>query len=250
MKLSGGFLFLLLVTGALARWLGPRPVYEPLVAEMIPSSRARELGLDQLLEKKDPHHAAELAAANGISLESLPALKGGEELFDADNDGDLDLFSIPRDPTEGPSLPFFYLNDGRGRFREVARLLGAAFTIPRSVRASLSGDFDRDGRVDIALFLSDGSWLVFWNRLEERPCIQLRIQPAPEESFSREEPVRVELEAGPKRQVQLVMPGAVAHFGLGEAQRVDKVTVIWPSGHRDELSGLDAGREHEITEKR
>jgi hypothetical protein len=249
-KLSGGFLFLLLVTGALALWLGPRPVYEPWVAEVVSSSQAREMGLDQLLEKKGPHHAADLALANGIPLESLPALKGGEELFDADNDGDLDLFAIAHDREENPSPPSFYLNDGSGRFREVGKHLGAAFTTPRSATASLSGDFDRDGRVDLALFLSDGSWLVFWNRLEERPCLRLRIQPAPEESFSREEPVRVELEAGHRRQVQLVMPGAVAHFGLGEAQRVEKVKVIWPSGHVDELSGLGAGREHEITEKR
>ena len=87
---------------------------------------------------------------------------------------------------------------------------------------SLSGDFDRDGRVDIALLLSNGSWLVLWNRLEERRFLHLRLKSVREASTSEEKPIRVELEAAGKRQVQLLSSDGVAHFGLGSCDRAER----------------------------
>lgn len=42
----------------------------------------------------------------------------------------------------------------------------------------------------------------------------------------------------------------VLHFGLGDAKRVDHLTVDWPSGIRQEFTGLEAGRKYTITEPR
>ena len=36
--------------------------------------------------------------------------------------------------------------------------------------------------------------------------------------------------------------------GLGEASKVDRVEIRWPSGARSTLSGLEIGREHEVVE--
>jgi hypothetical protein len=63
---------------------------------------------------------------------------------DFDRDGDLDLFVVNAD---GPD--FLYRNEGNGRFREVAAILGIADNAPGG--AAAWEDFDRDGDLDIAI---------------------------------------------------------------------------------------------------
>jgi hypothetical protein len=58
-----------------------------------------------------------------------------------------------------------------------------------------------------------------------------------------------------KRQVRadpvyLSSPSRWVHFGLGPARRVDHVVIEWPSGVRNELFDLRAGRRREIVEPR
>jgi len=38
------------------------------------------------------------------------------------------------------------------------------------------------------------------------------------------------------------------HFGLGSAERIDKLEIIWPSGLRDERTNLAVNRIHTLTE--
>ena len=38
------------------------------------------------------------------------------------------------------------------------------------------------------------------------------------------------------------------HFGLGDRQRAEKVRIVWPSGHAQELPPLEAGFLYEVTE--
>ena len=59
---------------------------------------------------------------------------------------------------------------------------------------------------------------------------------------------RVEIEAGGRTQVAEVQSGGSflshndmrIHFGLGEANVIDRIRIRWPSGEVDELTGLAA----------
>jgi hypothetical protein len=69
-------------------------------------------------------------------------------LFDADGDGDLDLYRA-RGGYEGTGIAYldrFYLNDGAGNFRAVLDALPANFSSKSCVRAA---DYDNDGDLDL-----------------------------------------------------------------------------------------------------
>jgi len=61
---------------------------------------------------------------------------------------------------------------------------------------------------------------------------------------------RLEIEAGGVRQIDEARSGGSylsqsdlrLHFGLGGAERLDRVTVHWPSGLTDRLTGIPADR--------
>jgi hypothetical protein len=67
---------------------------------------------------------------------------------------------------------------------------------------------------------------------------------------------RVEIEAGGMRQVDEVRSGGSylsqgdlrLHLGLGDATRVERVTVRWPSGTVDRMTGIPANRHVVIQE--
>ena len=65
---------------------------------------------------------------------------------DYDNDGDQDLYVVRHGPNS------LYENDGRGHFRDIARLVGVAD--PGRGSSAAFADFDRDGRLD--LYVANG----------------------------------------------------------------------------------------------
>ncbi len=74
-------------------------------------------------------------------------------LFDADGDGDPDLYiasgGYENAPNTAAYQDHFYVNDGRGKFREIADALPQVYTSKLNVKAA---DFDQDG--DLDLFVS------------------------------------------------------------------------------------------------
>lgn len=272
----------LLVLAALAAVLtlrfGPRPVRELWYAEELTAPRSIEL-FPEGLPPPAPGEGTEaflraLAAADGIAADALPPCEGeGGILLDADCDGDLDAVFPPAadggEPAEaaasGP-IRVWWNDENRG-FREVGGLLGPAVTAPRRLDRAAPApiravDPDRDGRVDLLLALEDGRRLLLWNRLAPRNHLRVRLVPVgggPPEAVARVEvwpEVRPEVRPEGRRQVRLVPLGgeggegaaAEAHFGLGDADRVEAVEVLWPSGRRSSVSDVPAPGEIEIAE--
>jgi len=196
--------------------------------------------------------------AAGLGETALPYLGWGTSLADLNNDGLLDIFVAnghvyPQ--VDGLKVGQQYLqrkelyrNLGNGTFQEIASNVSADFLIGKSARGSAVGDFDNDGDLDIlvvnlndrpSLYKNDGNsnhWIGF--RLEGTRSNRNAIG------------ARVEIEADGRKQISEVRSGGNyishddmrIHFGLGEAQRVDRVRIRWPNGNTEELGGFEADR--------
>jgi len=76
---------------------------------------------------------------------------------DYDNDGDFDLF------VAGIGSSRLYQNDGNGAFSEVAQRLGLAIPVEAGVPASVWGDVDLDGRLDVYIANGFGKDFLYYN---------------------------------------------------------------------------------------
>jgi len=176
--------------------------------------------------------------------------------FDADNDGDMDLF-VPNGYTspdyESTGLCVgqpnqLFLNDGEGRFEEASALAGPAVTAHHATRAAALCDYDRDGRLDLFLTNNNGPYQLLRNELPSRGHwlgVELRGRGGNTGAVG----ARVVLLADGLEQSREVQAGSGylaghdlgVHFGLGRAERVERLAVHWPSGRtsQHEVSAVD-----------
>jgi hypothetical protein len=134
--------------------------------------------------------------------------------------------------------------------------MGPAFTTPRKAVGSACLDLDRDGLLDLVVFLADGSRLALWNRLGRRSYLRVVLVPAPAADGSAMRKIRVEVTAGGRKQVRLAAvegeraaaKGAQVHFGLAEAKEVERLVVFWKPDRISEIRGVAANREVEVRE--
>jgi hypothetical protein len=109
-------------------------------------------------------------------------------------------------------------------------------------------DLNRDGWLDAVKTVADGPALVLEARCGANLALEVRLV---DETRRNREAVgaRVTVEAGGLVSERRVMAGStslfsdgppVLHFGLGAAERVDRLTVRWPDGRQDEWTDLAA----------
>ena len=206
---------------------------------------------------------SDIAMASGLGADCLPLVSWGTGFRDFDADGRLDLF-IANGHLDDRIAEFdqsstylqgnqVYLGSESG-FREVSAELGAALTAPTSSRGAAFGDIDGDGDIDIVVNNSRGAASVLVNEGGDRsPWIALDLR-GKANRFAIG--ARVTVEANGRRQFAEVRSGGSyvsqsdlrLHFGLGTADRVDRVTVHWPGGGETVREGLESRRVHRIAQ--
>ncbi len=182
---------------------------------------------------------------SGLGPAGVGVTSWGAVLFDADNDGDRDLF-IPNGYTspdyESTGICVgqpnqFFLNDGEGRFVDASAEAGADVTAELASRCVAVCDYDRDGRLDLLVTTNNGPAQLLHNELPSAGhWLGIRLRGSGGNPFAIG--ARVELEAGELALVRTLTAGegylaghaAELHFGLGENERVDKLSIHWPSG--------------------
>jgi hypothetical protein len=145
-----------------------------------------------------------------------------------------------------------WLNDGLGRFTDVAQVVGV--TDSYDGRAAALADLRNSGALDVLVANQRGPLLLYRNEVDpSRNWIELDL----EGTTSNRDAIgaRVEVQWKGQRQLQEVTAasgfsaqnGRRLHFGLGNASDVDAV-VRWPSGTTQMLRHLAVNQRHHLVE--
>jgi hypothetical protein len=207
----------------------------------------------------------DIAAQTGVGLASKNSLGFGCVFLDANLDGWLDLAvanghidetvrSI-RGNVGYAQPPLLFLNDGGGKFRDVAADLGGGFAQPKVGRGLAYGDFDRDGDLDLLLTTNNGVAYLYRNDgLAGNRSIRFRLIGTKSNRDAIGATVRIAsrglsqsriVKSGSSYLSQSELP---ITFGLEKHDRVEQVVITWPSGRTEEFTNLAAGRCYQCTE--
>jgi enediyne biosynthesis protein E4 len=135
-----------------------------------------------------------------------------------------------------------WLNDGLGRFTDVAQVVGVTDTFDG--RAVALADLSNRGVLDVIVANQSGPLLIYRNTVQPgRHWIELAL----EGRASNRSAIgaRVEVQWNGQTQVQEVSGGngfssqndRRLHYGLGAAAKIDRVVIRWPSGRRQTIEG-------------
>jgi hypothetical protein len=137
-----------------------------------------------------------------------------------------------------------------GKLTDVSARAGPPFETVHIGRGLAVGDLDNDGRTDALLVAQDEPLVYLHNRTEGAGrSLTLALEGAAPASNRDAVGASVTVEAGGRRQTSwrfgggsyLSAPDPRLHFGLGRAERADRVTVRWPSARRDSFENLATG---------
>jgi hypothetical protein len=207
----------------------------------------------------------DVATAAGIGAASRSTLGFGCMFLDVDLDGALDLAvanghidETVRDIRGNVGYaqpPQLFLNQGAGRFRDVAAEAGGGFEKPRVGRGLAYADFDRDGDLDILLTTNNGPAVLFRNeQLAGNRSVRFELQGT--QSNRDAIGANVQIFAGDLRQSRMVRGGSSylsqselpVTFGLARRDRVDRVVIQWPSGRTEEYKNLQPPKVYKCLE--
>jgi hypothetical protein len=179
----------------------------------------------------------------------------GTKFFDADNDGDLDLYVTNGHVIDNitlfqPKLSYaqkdlFYENVGGGRFRDVSALSGPALQALRVGRGLAVADFDNDGRLDIVI-TSVGRKAVLLRNTRAAAGHWITIRAVGTRSNRFGLGARVEIQtpgltrAGEINNVASYLSANDVRFhaGVGAVTVIPRIVIRWPSGTTTTLTDV------------
>lgn len=197
-------------------------------------------------------------------------------LADFDNDGDLDLFVTngalrdtmnsdladysTKELVEGSpqwaefwaDKPMYkeknhaYRNDGQLHFDRTEEPWG--LDREGTSFGAATADFDNDGDLDLVVSNADAPVSVYKNNSTDGNRLRVALKGTRSNRFGVGASVTLEVD-GQKRVQYLTLSRGwlsscepVLHFGLGDAEKVDRITVQWPSGTRQVLEQVKANQ--------
>ena len=224
----------------------PRPISVAEAEAAIPQI----LGRNVLLVPDGRGGYADEAEARGVEV-------GGwswdVKIADFDLDGWQDIYIVNGTwvPNEVSPSNIFLRNDGTGHFVEETEAFG--LTDYFITASAIAADFDHDGDLDILTQPVNAPVLMFENTSQTGNAVAFRL----EDFLGVHDGIgaTIAVEAGALTQLRELQAGGgfmsfdapIAHFGLGETERIDRVVVSWPDGSRTVIDEpLDAGATYVI----
>ena len=207
----------------------------------------------------------DIATPAGIGAPSRNTLGFGCLFFDVDLDGKLDLAVANghidetvrniRGNVGYAQPPQLFLNQGGGKFQDVASMVGGGFDTPKVGRGLAYADFDRDGDLDLLLTTNNGPAYLYRNdQLAGNRSVRFELRG----TKSNRDAIGavVQLFAGDLRQTRMVRAGSSylsqselpLTFGLGKRDKIDRAVISWPSGLTEEHKALQSGKAYKCLE--
>ena len=157
--------------------------------------------------------------------------------------------------------PHLFRNLGKGKFSEVTKSMGAAFSLPRVARGAAYADINNDGRLDLLIGTNGGAAVLFRNELPAGTAAgaanrSLRIKLVGTKSNRDGIGATVKLTSGGEMRTQMLRSGSsylsaselVLTFGLAQRDSADSIEIRWPSGAIEKLANIHAGQTVTVTE--
>jgi hypothetical protein len=207
------------------------------------------------------------APQSEIGRASLLTLGFGCFFFDYDLDGWPDVFVANGhiDPdiqrvqanVKYAMPPHLFRNMGNGKFEEVTKSVGAAFSAPRVARGAAYADIYNDGRLDVLMATNGGPAVLFRNEAAGGAANRsLRVKLVGTKSNRDGIGATVRVTAAGETQTQMMRSGSsylsaselVLTFGLAQHEKAESVEITWPSGQVDHLTNVAVGQTIVATE--
>jgi hypothetical protein len=144
--------------------------------------------------------------------------------------------------------------NARGRnFLDISHITGA--DDDGDGRCAVAGDFRNNGQMDVVTRnVGGGAFRIYENHFPQRHYLKVTLRGV--QSNRQGIGARLIAHAGSKQVVREMYPHNsfhsqmpnLAHFGLGDATKVDRLEIRWPSGAKQEVRDLPADQHVVITE--
>ncbi len=205
---------------------------------------------------------SDVSEAAGLGRNQL--LGWGVALLDIDEDGWPDIVmanghvypNIEHSPVGETyrQRTLLYRNLGNGRFSDITASAGPAFQVSRPARGLATGDLDGDGRPEIVIVNIGEAPSLLKNLSRRGNALSLTLRGT--KSNRSAIGARVKLVTGRHTQTAEVASGGsyysqnsmTLYFGLGAAQKADRIEIRWPSGLVQQWTDVAANRILKITE--
>ncbi len=201
----------------------------------------------------------------GVGETSRNRLSWGIDAFDANNDGLEDLLfvnghiedniNLNSDTVTFPQQNSLFLNIGDGKFRDVSDSSGDALKDIQVSRGLATGDLNGDGLIDFVVNNNGGTAQVAFNT-SPQPGNFVMLWLEGTKANRSAIGARLVAKIGERtieRQVMgaqsyLSMSDLRAHFGLGQAEKIDELTIHWPGSEKQVINDVRAGAFYYIRE--
>jgi Tfp pilus assembly protein PilF len=212
-----------------------------------------------------PIRFIDIADRVGLGQVALQSIGWGTEFADLDGDGWLDLvvangstFETESSPPGlRPQAPFLFWNDRGQSFHDLAPM-DQNLAIPHVGRGLALSDWDDDGDLDLLIMNHGEGAQLLRNDMTTGGWVKIRLRSrltpqGPAVGSGEGAVLMAEVDGRTLRRTvtgtsYLSQSSRTVHFGLGEAQAITSLEVLWPGGGKENYGGLPAGTRWEIVE--
>ena len=207
----------------------------------------------------------EITAAAGMAARTRPMAGYSPNIADFDNDGWKDIF-VSRGHVQSlkmsrrlqvDQLNTVFRNLGNRTFEPLTETAGFGAAPPRRHRGAAVGDVNGDGRLDIVVSAL-ASPAELWINESTAPNNWLAL--SLEGTVSNRDAVGARVKVVSKSLTQYEHVSSAAgygsasagplRFGLGASETADLIEITWPSGRKQEMREVSAGRFLKVVEPR